>query len=394
MRLFGCPATIGVYRFLFKSPMNVVDLVAIVPYYIELPARIAVFNDEGGDAVGVPTFLRVARLVRVARILKVTKSMDGFKILLRTLAASFVPICMLLSFVGLLCFLFASLIYAFERGDWKTSDSHAPLGYWFGVDDAPTSFPSIFDGWYWCVQTLTSVGYGDIYPLSAIGKLVGSLAALGGLLVLALPITIIGANFDEEFEKTHRWEEFKTRSRVVAYNTASRSGTRKPPMLGFTWRFWRGRQPLPHASDSHFCDQTYNVQADLDVLLSEHYAQAREKFQGVLVRHSDMLSTRLKSEVARVAERAVAEKRRAHRMGEMMMVQKEEGAPAVAGSPKPRISSFFLAVGAAQAATAAAGAVRASGSDADGKPAGAPSAARRRGRRRPNPLPGLRRSAV
>ena len=126
MRLFGCPATIGLYRFLFKSPMNVVDLVAIIPYYIELPARIAVFNNEArrarwpcssgpdraafacllllacvllaallhvllarlllllaartharpvlrqaGDSIGVPTFLRVARLVRVARILKV-----------------------------------------------------------------------------------------------------------------------------------------------------------------------------------------------------------------------------------------------------------------------------------------------------------------------------------
>ena len=78
---------------------------------------------------------------------QVTKSMDGFKILLRTLAASLVPICMLLGFVGLLCFLFASLIYAFERGDWRENDDHAPLGYWYGVDDAPTAFASIMDGW-------------------------------------------------------------------------------------------------------------------------------------------------------------------------------------------------------------------------------------------------------
>ena len=47
------------------------------------------------------------------------------------------------------------------------------------------------------MQTLTSVGYGDIYPITAPGKLIGSFAALSGLLVLALPITIIGANFDE-----------------------------------------------------------------------------------------------------------------------------------------------------------------------------------------------------
>ena len=69
------------------------------------------------------------------------------------------------------------------------------------------------------------------------------------------------------------------------------------------------------------------MQADLDVLLNEHFSGLREKFRGVLVRHGDTLNTRVKAEVTRVAERAVAEKRRAERMAEMMRAQKEEARP-------------------------------------------------------------------
>lgn len=62
----------------------------------------------------------------------------------------------------------------------------------YNIDSSPTSFVSNLMGWYWCVQTLTSVGYGDIFPLTLAGRVVAVFATIGGLITLALPITIIG----------------------------------------------------------------------------------------------------------------------------------------------------------------------------------------------------------
>ena len=258
LRLFGCPATIGLFAFLspLASPMNVVDLAAIVPYYVELPERISVLQGAGSDGEpSAPTWLSVVRLVRIVRIMKVAKSITSFRVLTQTVGRSLIPLLMLVVFFILLCVLFASLIYVFERGDFREDDDRAPLGYWYAVDEEPTKFASIWDGWYWCVQTLTSEGYGDIYPLTAVGKFFGTIAALLGIVVLALPITIIGTNFDDEYAKSLRWDGFAKKSRVLRYRYASRNGTRPVPSEAYTWRFWRGRQPTPSASDPRFCDQ-------------------------------------------------------------------------------------------------------------------------------------------
>ena len=49
-----------------------------------------------------------------------------------------------------------------------------------------------------CIVTMTTVGYGDMYPISGLGYAIASLTIMAGVITLALPITIIGANFDEE----------------------------------------------------------------------------------------------------------------------------------------------------------------------------------------------------
>jgi len=210
-RLVGSFAVTGLGPFLI-APMNIIDLLAIIPFYIELPLRISVMACRTSGEIDCLrggtdlSFLKVVRLIRIARILKATKSMHGLQVLIRTLQLSARPILMLFIFIGTLCALFASLAFAFDGVGPFISDisfnaalppddprSNFDYGVTYNVDSSPTTFSSNLMGWYWCVQTLTSVGYGDMFPLTVPGKIIGIFAAFCGVIVLALPITIIGA---------------------------------------------------------------------------------------------------------------------------------------------------------------------------------------------------------
>jgi hypothetical protein len=65
-----------------------------------------------------------------------------------------------------------------------------------------SQYDSILRTAWWCVVTMTTVGYGDVVPLTTEGKIVATITMLGGILILALPITVIGSNFNIEYEKS------------------------------------------------------------------------------------------------------------------------------------------------------------------------------------------------
>jgi hypothetical protein len=65
-----------------------------------------------------------------------------------------------------------------------------------------SQYDSIVRTAWWCVVTMTTVGYGDVVPLTTEGKIVATFTMLGGILILALPITVIGSNFNIEYEKS------------------------------------------------------------------------------------------------------------------------------------------------------------------------------------------------
>mmetsp|Transcript_11451 Transcript_11451/g.23980 ORF Transcript_11451/g.23980 Transcript_11451/m.23980 type:complete len:761 (-) Transcript_11451:168-2450(-) len=188
------------FGFVFNV-MNGIDLAAILPFYIDLMV------DGGGGGLG---FLRVLRLARVFRVFKMGKYNKGMQLVSRVMAQSSAALQLMLFFTFLGMILFGSMLYFCELGEWKLTDEY-PDGVYMrvdatGLDVEPSPFTSIPTCFWWVIVTQTTVGYGDTYPTTMWGKAVGCVTMLSGVLVLALPITIIGANFANEYSKSQEQE--------------------------------------------------------------------------------------------------------------------------------------------------------------------------------------------
>mmetsp|Transcript_9950 Transcript_9950/g.20292 ORF Transcript_9950/g.20292 Transcript_9950/m.20292 type:complete len:1018 (+) Transcript_9950:381-3434(+) len=183
--------------------LNLVDLVAILPFWIEVMV-----------GAGVPLgFLRVLRLARVFRIFKLGKYNEGMSLFARTLHASIPALSLLCFFVLIGVVLFGSIIYFVEGGTYTVDATVCPefLGYacyirpnsYSGEDFEQSPFVSIPYSFYWVMVTMTTVGYGDQYPQTSLGKFITIICMLCGILTLALPITVLGSNFTAEYEALH-----------------------------------------------------------------------------------------------------------------------------------------------------------------------------------------------
>ena len=171
-----------------RQPMNVIDLAAIVPFYFEL----IIIAVSGGDGGNVPTgLLRLFRLFRVFRVLKLGTRMKKLEVVAAAVGDSLDMFVMLVFLLFLALVLFSTLIYFCERDVWVGEDAVFALG-----GDPFASIPRSF---WWCMVTLMTVGYGDAVPATNEGKVVASVTMIASVLIMALPISVIGANF------TQRW---------------------------------------------------------------------------------------------------------------------------------------------------------------------------------------------
>lgn len=183
-------------RFVLE-PMNLIDLIAILPYYIEL---------SGAESASL-TFIRLLRLFRVIRMMKVAKLsgssakfMDGmlmvgavFRRSRQALSITFVVMMFAMVMASSVIFTFERGIYDPATGEYKVSglDPYA--------EKQSSLYQSIPETFWWTLVTFTTVGYGDMSPTTGWGRMFAVLVMYVGVLFIAMPISIIGGTFAEEY---------------------------------------------------------------------------------------------------------------------------------------------------------------------------------------------------
>jgi voltage-gated potassium channel len=153
------------------SPLAIVDLLAILPFYIPFMVRLDL------------RFLRALRLFRLFRIFKMGRYSESMKILGNVLRDKKAMLLVTLFVVFILLIVASSLLYFIEN------------------PEQPEKFSSIPATMWWGVETLTTVGYGDVVPITGWGKLMGAVIAFLGVGLFALPAGILAQGFTQEIAK-------------------------------------------------------------------------------------------------------------------------------------------------------------------------------------------------
>lgn len=159
----------GRLRFASKF-MSLVDLLAFLPFYLPF-----VLLDL--------RFLRAFRMLRLVRLLKIGRYSTSMKMIGAVFRSKKEELLLALGLMVTLLVVSSCLIFYCEHGA------------------QPESFPNIPATMWWAVETMTTVGYGDMCPVTLAGKIFGAIVAILGIAMFALPTGILGAGFVEEMEK-------------------------------------------------------------------------------------------------------------------------------------------------------------------------------------------------
>jgi voltage-gated potassium channel len=157
---------LGRLRFAF-TPMALIDLAAIAPFFLPWVTV---------DLMGLRTF----RLLRLARLLKLGRYSESLRLMGRVFSNKRMELLSTALAALFLLVASATLLHAAES------------------EAQPDKFGSIPQSMWWAVVTMTTVGYGDVFPVTTIGKVFGSLVAFLGIGFFALPAGILGSGFLEE----------------------------------------------------------------------------------------------------------------------------------------------------------------------------------------------------
>ena len=182
IRLWSCTADLrfhgrvtGRLRFALR-PMPIIDLLSIMPFYLPF-----VYVDLRS--------LRALRLFRILRIAKVGRYYSSLNLIKRVFVSKKEELVLTSVLMVLLLIISSTILYYCENSAQPDVYSSIPVTMW------------------WAAATLTTVGYGDIYPVTILGKLFASIISILGIGMFALPTGILGAGFVEEIQKAKEPEK-------------------------------------------------------------------------------------------------------------------------------------------------------------------------------------------
>lgn len=156
-------------KFIF-SPLGLIDLFAILPFYLPMIFLIDL------------RVIRILRLLRLLRVFKLGRFSKSLKTIYKVLKETKTDLAMTVFVAFILLVLSSTLMYYVEN------------------EAQPIKFASIGHSFWWSVATLTTVGYGDVYPITALGKFMSAIIALIGIGFVALPTGIISSAFVDEMQ--------------------------------------------------------------------------------------------------------------------------------------------------------------------------------------------------
>jgi len=183
LRLWSCTINpkyrnpiLGRLKFML-TPLALVDLFAVLPFYLPMFIKLDL------------RFLRAVRLVRIFRLFKIGRYSEAMKVFGRVLKAKKEQLLITLFAVFIILTIASSLLYYVEN------------------EAQPEAFSSIPSAMWWGVSALTTVGYGDVYPITLMGKLLGAIISLIGIGLFAMPAGILSSGFVEEIRKRKSLEK-------------------------------------------------------------------------------------------------------------------------------------------------------------------------------------------
>lgn len=176
-------------KFIF-SANSLIDLISIIPFFIPFITNLDLRH------------LRIFRLIRLLRVFKLNKYSHSLLLIAKIMSEKKQEL------LATLLMFFSVLVIA------------SSLMFYLEHSAQPRAFPNIMQSFWWGIITLTTIGYGDIYPITAAGKVLGGIIAMMGVMIVAIPTGIISSSFVQKMEESkqkRRMSDIRSKLREAFY---------------------------------------------------------------------------------------------------------------------------------------------------------------------------------
>lgn len=152
------------------QPLLVLDLLALLPFFL---------GALGGESM----LLRMVRVLRLLALTKLVRYSEAMRVVLAAVVERRFELMFAVTLAALMLLFSSAALYVLEG------------------EAQPKTFGSILRSMWWSVITLTTVGYGDVYPITPLGKVFAAITAIAGIGMIAMPTGILAASFSEGFSR-------------------------------------------------------------------------------------------------------------------------------------------------------------------------------------------------